>query len=262
MHRESKAPAPPLPCGEPSRCTLGFVVPRVACSQWPTTAAPAEDSPPRDAARQGYAARDAPPATVAVPEAAGERGAAAGGPRAQAVGHVREWRRRWGSPGRGRRRSGRRRGRGRRGLRFGARRHRPGLSTARRRAAHRHHRGAAQEPRPVRRLPPGLPGRRGHQGSAAEPGGSAPGQPPGIAGGAGRPVSPPQAAAAGTVPGSRLPLAEGATRVPSLPLSPAAPRTRGRGRPAGMAGSSCRAALSVGGVSRPRCDQHLSARLR
>lgn len=200
----------------PLRCTLGFVVPRPPGSPRPITGPPAEDSPPHDAARQGDAEHGAPPETVAVPGAAGERSAAAGGPRAQAVGHVRERRGRRGRPGRGRRRSGRRRGCGRRGLRLGARRHRPGLAAARRRAAHRHHRGAAEEPRPVRRLPPGLPGRRGHQGSAAETGVPAHGQPPGIAGRAGRPVPPPQAGAAGTEPGTRLPLAEGAPA--SLPF--------------------------------------------
>ncbi|KAM6470501.1 biorientation of chromosomes in cell division protein 1 isoform 1-T1 [Liasis olivaceus] len=55
-----------------------------------------------------------------------------------------------------------RRGWSRRELR-GARRDRPGLAAPRRRAAHRPHRGAAQEPRPLRRVPPGLPGRRRYQ---------------------------------------------------------------------------------------------------
>lgn len=264
MHRKSKAPAPSLPCGDavaahPGSCSSPVPLggPR------PITVRPVEDSPPRDAARHGYAERGAPPATVAVPGAAGERGAAAGGPRAQAVGHVRERRRRRGRPGRGRRRSGRRRGRGRRGLRLGARRHRPGLAAARRRAAYRHHRGAAQEPRPVRRLPPGLPGRRGHQGSAAEPGGrgcrAAPGARRRDEAGAARPVSLPQAGAAVTVPGPRPPLAEGTPASP--PSLPSVSRLRGWGRPPRMACGSCSAALSVGGVSCPRCDWHLSDRL-
>uniref|UniRef100_A0A8D2L5M7 BOD1/SHG1 domain-containing protein n=1 Tax=Varanus komodoensis TaxID=61221 RepID=A0A8D2L5M7_VARKO len=53
-------------------------------------------------------------------------------------------------------------GRSRRELR-GVRRDRPSIVAPWRRATHRADRGAAQEPRPLRRLPQRLPGRRRHQ---------------------------------------------------------------------------------------------------